>query len=503
MKEASESQPIMVLPDYSSSAREKDILVRDVSLSLDNGTSILDDAELRIVYQRRYGMIGRNGIGKTTLLKAIASLSLPGFPQHHRVLHVKQELPVAGEDCSVLQTVLDSDVERTALMEEEKALLVKLNKEGDNNDDRDKDKAQTDDNTSQDLARLESIYARLSIIGSDKAHGRAASILSGLQFTQEMQSSPTSSLSGGWRVRLALAAALFIEPDVLLLDEPTNHLDLEAVLWLQSYLITYKHTLMVVSHDRTFLNHVCTDIVHFKDLKLTYYRGNYDTFVKTLDENTKNAMRLYQAYQDKRAHIEEFIEKFRYNAKRATLVQSRIKTMDKMDADAPPMIEPESIWRFSIPNPPPLSRPIISVDDVTFDYNPKDKSYNQYLLQKVNFGVDLDSRIAIVGRNGAGKSTLLNLIMNKSNPISGSATINPKLRIAQFTQHSTQKFDLRLSSLENMLNLFEDAQDQEMRSFLGKFQIQGSDALKPMVLLSGGTYMLCYSLLSSIHQSII
>merc|ERR1712232_101732 len=374
---------VMVLPDYSSGVRDRDILVKPVSLSLDNGQAILEDAELRIVYQRRYGMMGRNGIGKTTLLKAIASLSLPGFPQHHRVLHVRQELPVSGEDCSVLQTVLDSDVERTSLLEEEQALLVKLNAQG---IEKDKLKAVADDahkgtskETFADLERLDQIYSRLSVIGSEKAHSRAASILSGLQFTQEMQSSPTSSLSGGWRVRLALAAALFIEPDLLLLDEPTNHLDLEAVLWLQSYLVTYKHTLMVVSHDRTFLNHVCTDVVHFKDLTLTYYRGNYDTFVKTNDENTKNAMRLYQAYQDKRAHISEFIEKFRYNAKRATLVQSRIKTLEKMDAVAPPLIEPKSIWRFSIP--------IISVDDVTFDYNPENKSYSEYLLQKVNFGV--------------------------------------------------------------------------------------------------------------------
>lgn len=491
MAEAAQSQPVMVLPNYTSGVRDRDILVNPVSLSLDNGQTILDDAELRIVYRRRYGMIGRNGIGKTTLLKAIASLSLPGFPQHHRVLHVRQELPVSGEDCSVLQTVLDSDVERTSLLNEEQTLLAKLNEQG---IEKDKVKAAADDakgtseETLADLDRLENIYARLSVIGADKAHGRAASILSGLQFTPQMQASPTSSLSGGWRVRLALAAALFIEPDVLLLDEPTNHLDLEAVLWLQMYLLTYRHTIMIVSHDRTFLNVVCTDVVHFKDYKLTYYRGNYDTFVKTLDESTKNTMRVYQAYQDKRAHISAFIEKFRASASRATLVQSRVKALEKMDAEAPSPIEAESIWRFSIPNPAPLSRPIISVDDVTFDYTPENKSYSEYLLQKVDFGVDLESRIAIVGRNGAGKSTLLNLIMNKGDitPISGSATINPKLRIAHFTQHSEKKFDLRLSSLENMLNMFEDAQDQEMRSFLGKFQIQGADALKPMVLLSGG-----------------
>ena len=191
-------------------------------------------------------------------------------------------------------------------------------------------------------------------------------------------------------------------------DEPTNHLDLEAVLWLENYLVSYKHTLLVVSHDRGFLNEVCTDIVEFKRKKLTYYRGHFDTYVKLRDEKTRNAMRVYQAYQEKRDHMMEFINKFRANAKRATMVQSRIKAVEKMDAEAPEPVEIDSVWRFSIPNSPPLGPPIIAVNDVSFDFNPiredeSKKPENDFLLQNINFGVDLTSRIAILGANGQGK----------------------------------------------------------------------------------------------------
>jgi len=494
----------MVLPDYSVGRNEKDIQVRNVSLSLDSGTAILDDAELKFAHQRRYGLVGKNGIGKTTLLKAIASMEIHGFPRHHRVLHVRQETSFGASDISVIDAVLQADVERNVLLEEEKELLVRLDAAGGTTGEGDaksllekrqklqaKIQTSSDGSFEKDLKRLDEVYARLNILSSDSAESRASVILAGLQFTPEMQRGPTSALSGGWRMRVSLAAALFIEPDLLLLDEPTNHLDLEAVLWLESYLQLYRHTLVVVSHDRGFLNEVCTDVIEFKNLKLTYYKGNYDTYVKTSDDNIKNSMRVYQAYQDKRAHMMEFIDKFRCNAKRATLVQSRIKAVEKMDLEAPEPIEIEPVWRFGIPNPEPLGRPIVSIDDASFDYKTTvegggKKPSGQYLLQDVNFGIDLDSRIGILGANGAGKSTLLNLIMDKLEPTSGSISRNGRLRIGHFTQHSADKFDLQLSAVENMMASFEGRGDQEMRSFLGKFQIQGVDAVKPMLMLSGG-----------------
>jgi len=238
---------------------------------------------------------------------------------------------------------------------------------------------------------------------------------------------------------------------------------------------------------------VCTDTIEFAKRKLSYYKGDYDTYVKTSAENVKNAMRVYQAYQDKRSHMMEFINKFRASANRAKLVQSRIKAVERMDLEAPDPIVAETLWRFAIPNPEPLGRPIISIDDVWFDYTVvvdkvtgQKKPKEEWILQQVNFGVDLDSRIGILGHNGAGKSTLLNLIMDKLTPNKGSISRNGNLRIGHFTQHSADKFDLMLSATENMLNIFEGADDQGMRSFLGKFQIQGTDALKPMMMLSGG-----------------
>ena len=287
----------MVLPVYSKK-RDRDVQVKNVSLSLDDGKRLLDSAEVKFNYQRRYGLVGKNGIGKTTLLKAIAAFEVEGFPKHHRILHVRQE--IKGTETTVLTTVLEADVERNLLLEEEKVILARLDGAGGAGvgagvgagagagagspapgekpialrraqllalkkvEGEIKEEADNDDSFNKDLERIDEIYARLAVIGGDGAEARAAMILSGLQFTSAMQNGPTSALSGGWRMRVSLAAALFIEPDILMLDEPTNHLDLEAVLWLESYLLTYRHTLVVVSHDRGFLNEVTTDIIEFK-----------------------------------------------------------------------------------------------------------------------------------------------------------------------------------------------------------------------------------------------
>eukprot|EP00624_Nannochloropsis_granulata_P006907 evm.model.NODE_539_length_7914_cov_27.290876.3 len=340
-----------------------------------------------------------------------------------------------------------------------------------------------------------------------------------------MQSSPTCDLSGGWRMRVALASALFIEPDLLLLDEPTNHLDLEAVLWLQEYLKTYKHTVLLVSHDRAFLNEVTTDIMDFKNKTLTYYRGNYDTFEAVRMEKIKNQRRLY-------------------NANRAALVQSRIKALEKLEVVEAP--EDDAQFRFHLPTPEPLGRPVINIERVSFGYPKREPGASmddeegkkkkkkpaegegggeegkeegdvmvppvpvpmllrppvemgKILFENVDFGVDLETRIGkeggrvrkwclpksfgdgassvfvfkcvsplspgIVGANGAGKSTLLNLILDKLRPTQGHIFRHHNLRLASFTQHHGDQFDLRLSAVENFEAMFPKS-DQQVRGWV-------------------------------------
>jgi ATP-binding cassette, subfamily F, member 3 len=308
----------MVLPTVKG--KDMDVNLPNITLSLDNGTSLLEQGDLKFAYRRRYAIIGENGVGKTTLLNRIANWQdLEGFPQHLRVLHVKQELGVP-DSTTVLEAVLEADVERTTLLKEEKELTARLEGNGLSVEEmtieaRQKQIAEkSSDQFSEDMKKLKDIYDRLTLLGADNAQSRAAAILSGLQFTEEMQNSPIKSLSGGWRMRVALAAALLITPDLLMLDErtwtrisksggcvvlsctliltlyvtyfgtaATNHLDLEAVLWLEAHLQQYPHTVIIVSHDRGFLNEVCTDTIEFKNKKLTC------TFSIDIEETIMNA----------------------------------------------------------------------------------------------------------------------------------------------------------------------------------------------------------------------
>lgn len=457
--------------DLDCNTNEKDIHVSNFNITF-GGKILLQDAALRLVHGRRYGLIGRNGIGKTTLLKHMANFDIEGFPRHHRVLHVKQE--VQSSDETVLTVVLNSDVERNNLMANEKRLLA----EQEACPGEDKDKFQ------QIERELGHVYERMTQIGADTAEARAASILTGLQFTEEMQSKPTTQLSGGWRMRVALAGALFIEPDLLMLDEPTNHLDLEAVLWLEEYLQSYKKTILLVSHDRAFLNDICTDIVLIKDLKLTYYRGNYDAFEDTRKEALLVQQRTHEAQMVKVQHMQEFVDRFRYNAKKASLVQSRIKAIEREQVvDA--VVDDTDGFKFVFEDCGQLGRPVIQLQNVTFGYEVKD-GLKVPLFHNVELGIDQDSRVALVGPNGAGKSTLLNLVMRSITPDSGYISVNSKLRLGVFTQHHMDSFDLKLSALANMMARWPLSKEQDLRSHLGKYEICGNDAIKPLKFTSGG-----------------
>ncbi|XP_030631608.1 ATP-binding cassette sub-family F member 3 isoform X1 [Chanos chanos] len=447
--------------DMSGKNRSYDIRIENFDVSFGE-RSLLQGAELSLASGRRYGLVGRNGLGKTTLLKMLASRSLR-VPPHISILHVEQE--VAGDDTPALQSVLESDNIREELLKEECLLNSRVaNGTADG----------------QESIRLSEIYAKLEDIEADKAPARASVILAGLGFSPKMQKQTTKEFSGGWRMRLALARALFAKPDLLLLDEPTNMLDVRAILWLENYLQTWQSTILVVSHDRNFLNAVVTDIIHLHSQRLESYRGNYENFVKTKEDRLKNQQREYEAQLQYREHIQVFIDRFRYNANRAAQVQSKLKLLEKLPELKPVEKESEVILRFP-DNFEKLSPPILQLDEVEFYYSP-----DHPLFTGLCVSADLESRICIVGENGAGKSTVLKLLMGELTPVTGIRHAHRNLKIGYFSQHHVDQLDLNVSSVELLLNKFPGRSEEEYRHQLGSYGISGELATRPVASLSGG-----------------
>ncbi|KAF2030146.1 P-loop containing nucleoside triphosphate hydrolase protein [Setomelanomma holmii] len=462
-----------------SASKSKDIKIDSFDISMP-GLRILTDSSLTLAYGRRYGLVGQNGIGKSTLLRALSRREV-NIPTHISILHVEQE--ITGDDTPALQAVLDADVWRKHLLKEQDKItkeLAEIEAERATMADTSADAARLDTQREGLDTTLSDVHAKLAEMESDKAESRAASILAGLGFSTERQQFATKTFSGGWRMRLALARALFCEPDLLLLDEPSNMLDVPSITFLANYLQDYPSTVLVVSHDRAFLNEVATDIIHQHSERLDYYKGgNFDSFYATKEERRKTAAREYEKQMAERAHLQAFIDKFRYNAAKSSEAQSRIKKLERMPVLTPP--EAEYTVQFKFPEVEKMSPPIIQMAGVTFGY-----TKDNILLKNVDLDVQLDSRIGIVGPNGAGKTTALKLLIGALEPTTGLITQNPRLRVGFFAQHHVDALDLNDSAVGFMSKKYHGKADEEYRRHLGAFGITGMTGLQKMALLSGG-----------------
>ncbi|XP_036001543.1 ATP-binding cassette sub-family F member 1 isoform X2 [Fundulus heteroclitus] len=445
-----------------------DIKLEKFSISA-HGKELFVNADLLIVAGRRYGLVGPNGKGKTTLLKHIANRAL-SIPPNIDVLLCEQE--VVADDTPAVQAVLKADTRRLKLLEEEKMLQARLEK--------------GEDSVAQ---RLDKVYEELRVIGAAAAEAKARRILAGLSFTPEMQNRATKRFSGGWRMRVSLARALFMEPTLLMLDEPTNHLDLNAVIWLNNYLQSWKKTLLIVSHDQSFLDDVCTDIIHLDNQKLYYYRGNYLTFKKMYVQKQKELQKQYEKQEKKLKELKAGGKSTKQAEKQTkdalTRKQQKGKkkgTQEEESQDATELLKrpKEYTVKFTFPNPPPLSPPILGLHSVDFGYESQ-----KPLFKNVDFGIDMDSRICIVGPNGVGKSTLLLLLTGKLNPIKGEMRKNHRLKVGFFNQQYADQLNMEETATEYLMRKF-NLPYQDSRKCLGRFGLESHAHTIQISKLSGG-----------------
>ena len=419
------------------------------------GRSILDRASASLPPGSRVGLIGRNGAGKSTLVRVVAGLleaddGAAEMPRGSRLGYIAQEAPHG--DATPFDTVLAADVERATLMAASE--------------------------TEQDPDKLGDLYERLIAIDAYAAPSRAATILKGLGFDDEMQARPLDGFSGGWKMRVALAALLFSQPDVLLLDEPSNHLDLEAVLWLEDFLKGYKATILIVSHERDFLNNVVDHILHLQGGKLTLYPGGYDAFERQRAERLAQAeaARANQAVQ--REKLQEYIAKNSARASTAKQAQSRQKMLAKMQPIAEAYNDPT--LSFGFPNPAELRPPLITLDMASVGYN------ETPILKRLNLRIDPDDRVALLGRNGNGKTTLARLLAAQLTPMAGDMASSPKMKVGYFTQYQVEELDAADTPLEHMTRTMKGASPAAVRAQLGRFGFSGDKATTLVGRMSGG-----------------
>ncbi|MEP2988549.1 MAG: ABC-F family ATP-binding cassette domain-containing protein [Parasphingorhabdus sp.] len=419
------------------------------------GSTILEGAAAALPPGARVGLIGRNGAGKSTLMKVVAGMLEPDdgsvdLPKDARLGYIAQEAP-AGQ-ASPLETVLAADVERANLLVEAE--------------------------TTEDPHRVAEIHERLNMIDAHSAPARAAKILIGLGFDETAQQQPMDSFSGGWRMRVALGALLFSQPDMLLLDEPSNHLDLEATLWLENFLRSYQATILIVSHERDLLNNVVDHILHLQRGKTTLYPGGYDAFEKQRAERQAQQASAREKQIAERDKLQSFVDRWGAKAHSAKQAQSRVKALARMEPIAAAIDDPSLSFHF--PSPAELKPPLITLDDAAVGYG------DNVILSKLNLRLDPDDRTALLGRNGNGKTTLARLLASQLEPKEGEVNKSGKLTVGYFTQYQVEELDTEDTPLEHMTRLMKEAKPGAVRAQLGRFGFSGDKATIKVGKLSGG-----------------
>ncbi|CAK7193242.1 putative ABC transporter ATP-binding protein YheS [Commensalibacter sp. Nvir] len=419
------------------------------------GRCLLENASLTVENGQKIGLVGCNGAGKSTLLSAVAGeLSVDSgeiyIPKRVKLAYVEQE--TTSENRSLIESVLSADKERNKLLQALKS--------------------------TQDGYHLEEIHERLIAIQADSAPARASAILAGLGFNNNEQSKSVSSFSGGWRMRVALAKTLFLNPDLLLLDEPTNHLDLEATMWLESWLEAFRGSALIVSHDRNLLDHSVNAIAHLHQKKLSLTVGNYEQFLRIKNEKTLQMNREAERIAAKRAQMQSFVDRFRAKATKARQAQARLKALKKL----PPLqaiIEDTSV-HFEFPKPIVLPPPLITLDNVSCGYD------QRIILNHLSLRIDPEDRIALLGMNGNGKSTFIKLLASRLKPFSGIMNVHKKLSVGYFAQHQLEYLKIDQTPLDHMVEALPRATLTEVRSQLARFGLDAQRIETNVKSLSGG-----------------